>query len=113
MKQCGIGDIVYIYCGKPYQKIAFKCIVTEITKIEDPNLDKEFYKKNISFGAFKEHIKLKLIKKINEEKLSLENLKKHGLKSALQGPLNLDNNLNLKIYIKDVLKIEIKKENVG
>lgn len=40
-----IGDIIYIYCGKPYSKIMFKCKITDfLLKNEVPKDDEKYWK---------------------------------------------------------------------
>lgn len=81
-----IGDIVYIYLAKPVQSIKIK---TKIVKIND---DKEF--------------ELELIGMLDTEKLNLNNLQKHGLKSA-QPKQQIQNEL-----LEYILKVEADKESL-
>lgn len=81
-----IGDIVYIYLAKPVQSIKIK---TKIIKIND---DKEF--------------ELELIHMLDTEKLNLNNLQKHGLKSA-QPKQQIQNEL-----LEYILKVETDKEKL-
>lgn len=84
-----IGDIIYIYCTKPIQKIRYKCRIDTInldfTAIRDDKeywLDLAEYEKSIK-GQF---MRLTLIEQIDNEKLNLMALIKNGLKAAPQGP---------------------------
>ena len=100
-----LGDIVYIYCTSPIQKIRYKCRVAELDKssahIRD---DKEYwlnqneYEKSLN-GKF---FKLQLIEEVDSEKLSLPFLLQNGLKAAPQGPIKLND--NLENYISSIFK---------
>ncbi len=82
-----VGDIVYIYISKPVQAIAIKAEVIEIDikKSEALNNDKEYVKIPHYFDENSRFFRLKLLNFTNKEKLSLKNLRKHGLNSNLQG----------------------------
>lgn len=101
-----IGDIVYIYCTKPIKKVMFK------TKVEKESMvftectdDKEFWKDLSKYEKSKEgkYARLKLIEQTDREELSLDNLKKNGLKAAPQKGLKLKGELENYIdkYLKD------------
>lgn len=85
-KSINTGDEVYIYVGKPYQAIMFKCEVIE-TNIHTPDeADYKFYKSNTLYefnGCF---MRLKLIEKFDDKKYPLSKLKENGLKGNIQGP---------------------------
>lgn len=85
-------DIVYIYCTKPDMKIMFKTKVvqvdisfSDITDDEEYWINVDEYKKSQS-GKY---VRLQLIDRLDTEELSLEQLKKHGLKAAPQGPIHI------------------------
>lgn len=85
-------DIVYIYCTKPDMKIMFKTKViqvdisfSDITDDEEYWINVDEYKKSQS-GKY---VRLQLIEQLDTEKLSLEQLKMHGLKAASQGPIHV------------------------
>ena len=69
------GDIVYIYVGKPYSSIMFKCSVLET------NIPYE-YSGNVNM---KYVMKLKLLKKYRKDEINFEELKSFGIK-AIRGP---------------------------
>jgi len=93
------GDIVYLYCTKPQQKIMYK--KTVIDKIfnssnREVNDRKYWINKNEfdeSENEKKDFIRLKLLKYIDDENLFLDNLKDNGLKTAPQGPLRVNEKL--------------------
>ncbi len=98
-----LGDIVYIYCTNPVQRIRYKCKVTELDKnsaqIRDDKeywLNKDEYEKSLD-GKF---FNLQLIEEVDSEKLSLPLLLQNGLKAAPQGPIKL--NENLETYISSI-----------
>lgn len=91
-----IGDLVYIYCAKPLQKIRYKCRVTELDKNSyQIRNDKEYwinqseYEKSLN-GRF---FNLELVEEVDSEKLSLPLLIQNGLKVAPQGSIKLNDNL--------------------
>ena len=85
-KNIKVGDIVYIYVSAPESCIRYKC---EVTKINIHCLeidDTRFCKRELNKPPFFE------IKKINEipfGKITLENLRKYGIKKNIQGPQHL------------------------
>ena len=92
------GDTVYLYCTRPQQKIMYKAIIEKIfissnIEVDDRKywLNKSEFDKNKNMK--KEFIRLKLLKYVDNENLSLENLKDNGLKAAPQGPLRVASEL--------------------
>ncbi len=104
------GDIVYIYCTKPFKKIMFKTIVDKINiDFEDVTDDKEFW---IDKQAYEErenckYSRLRLLRNIDTEKLELDMLMKNGLKAAPQGPYRINEQLNK--YISEIFKAYYEK----
>ena len=92
-----IGDLVYIYCTRPIQKIRYKCRIDAINldfkMIRD---DKEYwfneseYLKSLD-GKFK---RLNLVEQIDTKKLNLSNLITNGLNAPPQGPVKLSEKLS-------------------
>jgi 5-methylcytosine-specific restriction protein A len=102
-----VGDIVYIYCTTPIQRVRYKCKVTALNKsaseIRDDKaywLNQEEYEKSLG-GKF---FNLELIEEVDSEKLSLPLLLKNGLNAAPQGPIKLAG--NLEPYISSVFGTE-------
>ena len=98
-----VGDIVYIYCTIPIQRIRYKCKVTKLDKksseIRDDKvywLNQEEYEKSLG-GKF---FNLELIDEVDSDKLSLPLLLKNGINAAPQGPVKLTE--NLESYISSV-----------
>lgn len=98
-----IGDIVYIYCAKPFKKIMYKTRVEKINiDFEDMTDDKEFW---IDKRVYEErenckYARLRLLQNIDVEKLKLDMLINNGLKSAPQGPTRINEQLNT--YISEI-----------
>ena len=93
-RKCQVGDIIYIYCTRPYKKIMYKTIVEQInlTVNEIVNdyifwTDKNEYYKALS-GMY---VRLKLLEQVNTQYLTLENLMNNGLSSAPQSSIKISN----------------------
>lgn len=93
-----VGDVVYIYCTKPYSKIMFmgEILLTDIAPEEADKSDLHFHKQGISaigktprYGYFR----VKKIAEFDTDRLSLEQLMKNGLNSAPQGPYRISGRL--------------------
>ncbi len=91
-----VGDIVYIYCTKPYQKVMYKTKVTiEGMSFKQCEDDKEFW---IDLGEYEKaksgiYAHLELIEQVDSEKLQLQRLLAYGLKAAPQGPIKVKEQL--------------------
>lgn len=82
-----VGDIVYIYCTRPFKKVMFKTIVDkeslsgeEIVNDEEYWFIKEEYLK--SLGG--KYARLRLVAQVDSEELTLVKLMTHGLNAAPQ-----------------------------
>ena len=87
-----VGDIVYIYCTKPIQRIMYKCeVVEESVPFSECDDISPFWKDMQAYNDSKEGVFacLKLLDKVDTEDLSLEQLKGHGLKMPPQGPMRV------------------------
>ena len=76
-----------------YKAIIEKIFISSNIEVDDRKywLNKSEFDKNKNMK--KEFIRLKLLKYVDNENLSLENLKDNGLKTAPQGPLRVANEL--------------------
>ncbi len=101
-----VGDLVYIYCTRPYKRVMYKTMVVNESMHADEIVDdREFwidineYTKALS-GKY---ARLKLVEQVDSDKLSLEHLKEHGLNGAPQGPVKVKDELSDYIdkYMKD------------
>lgn len=102
------GDVGYIYYTAPYKRVTFKfeVIDNDVPYCPEYELEKKYYKRIEDFDKAVEHNRFFVIKRIGEHssnKLTLDNMKKHGLKGAPQGALNLSDKSfeELLKYIED------------
>lgn len=93
-----VGDIVLIYCTRPYSKIMFmgEVLLTDIAPECADKSDLPYQKGGINmigktprYGYFR----VKKIAQFDTERLSLEQLKMQGLNAAPQGPYRLNGKL--------------------
>ncbi len=97
------GDKVYIYCTSPLQKVMYESIVIDYNiKEEDKIDDREFWNGLSTYTGT--YVRLKIVKEIDSDGLNLDNLKKHGLKAAPQGPMKLKGELDA--YITNFFSTE-------
>ena len=92
------GDIVYLYCTKPQQKIMYKTVIDKIFTSSNSEVnDREYWINKNEFDESKnikkDFIRLKLLKYTDDENLFLDNLKDNGLKTAPRGPLRVNEKL--------------------
>lgn len=92
------GDIVYIYCSKPYQRIMYKVeVVKKAVHPEDYIDDKKYWtsleKYRSSRNSGKDCFRIKLLSYVNNDSLSLDNLLDNGLKSVPLGPRRINHEL--------------------
>lgn len=91
-----IGDEIYIYCTRPYQKIMYKTRVVAVSMhFDDITDDREFW---YDIGKYEKersgfYVRLKLIEQADNDNLSLEKLCANGLKAAPQGPIKMKKEL--------------------
>lgn len=84
-KDIQIGDIVYIYVGKPVSAIKYKCIVNK-TGLKSIEIDDNKYVINgATFENYGRYMELQVVRKYADE-LKLPNLRNHGLVGNIQGP---------------------------
>lgn len=83
------GDIVYIYVGKPYSRLMYRC---EVIKTGLPNReidDSEFVK--VSEDIWKgESFRIRLLDKLDGLDLSLDDLNDHGIAGNIQGARRIE-----------------------
>ena len=93
-----VGDIVYIYYSGKQKKIGTKCIVERIDipsneKIDDLEFCLTEDMKNKTNDNDNTYVRYKRIKEYDGDELSYAKLKAHGVKSHLQGPMKIDQDL--------------------
>lgn len=91
------GDIVYIYCTRPFKRVMYKCEVVKHSMpfsecIDDAAfwVDIDEYEK--AKGGL--YARLKLLEQVDTERLNLDALKEHGLSVAPQGPIKVGASLH-------------------
>ena len=89
-KNIFVGDIVYIYVGKPVSSIKYKCRVnkTNLASIEID--DSEFVIHGENYENYGRHMELELVHEYADTELTLEKLVENGLKGNIQGPRRVD-----------------------
>lgn len=92
-----VGDEVFIYCSKPYQKVMFRTVVR---KIEIPvsvidKSDLKFSKDNEEIGNEPRfgYARLELMNCRDCKELSLKEITGHGILNAPQGPMKITDDL--------------------
>ncbi|TKJ83655.1 HNH endonuclease [Paenibacillus sp. CFBP13512] len=101
-----IGDIIYIYATIPYQKVMFKTVVEKTNmKSNEITDDREYWNnfEDYQNSLSGEYARLRLIERMDSERLSLYELKKNGLKAAPQSPMKVKEGLEeyLEKYFND------------
>ena len=89
-KNICVGDIVYIYVGKPISAIKYKCRVnkTNLSKVEID--DSEFVINGENYENYGNHMELELIREYADTELTRDMLVENGLKGNIQGPRKVD-----------------------
>lgn len=89
-KNICVGDIVYIYVGKPISAIKYKCRVnkTNLSQIEID--DSEFVINGENYENYGNHMELELIREYAGTELTRDMLVENGLKGNIQGPRRVD-----------------------
>ena len=90
-----VGDIAFIYKTSPYRCIRYKTEVIKIGFYDKDTLVQEAFwtDKKIYYSGLgsSKYVRLKLIETINDEVLSLYNLRKFGLKGNIQSVQGINN----------------------
>ena len=103
-----VGDIIFIYLTRPLSRVQFKCIVEEINiEYKDIIDDREFWVNKDEYAKTKKGLysRLRLLETTDGDELTLDKLKKNGLKAAPQGPIKLKD--ELLIYIENYFLKEL------
>lgn len=113
-----VNDIIYFYIGEKYQKIMYKCIITEIISItsigsisQESLYEKYWTTKEYGIEKNKNaeaYYRIKLLQKFDYYELSLESFQKKGLiKYNIQGKFTKEKNIELFDFIEK--SIDVKK----
>lgn len=92
-----IGDVVYIYLGRPYSRLAYKCYIAEVN-VDAKNVE---YLSQYKGKRKPSYMRLELIKELPAGELDLIQLLDRGLKTV-QCATKIDD--GLKSYIEEVTK---------
>lgn len=87
-----VGDIVYIYCTRPFMRVMYKAVVEKESMASNEIVDDSnywFIQEEHEKALSGKYARLRLIAQADTERLSLDELKRHGLKAAPQGPLRV------------------------
>ena len=106
-----INDVVYIYCTRPISSVQYKCVIEKTNlQLDETRDDKDYWRDKLEYEKSVEgyFMRLKLIDQISNKKLNLDELKKHGLTAAPQGPVKIVPELSeyLKINFTDNYQID-------
>ncbi|MBO4555365.1 MAG: AAA family ATPase [Elusimicrobiales bacterium] len=84
-----INDTVFIYSSGDERKVRYKTIAERVNIPYEETADDTKFHKTIDVGGSKEdkYVRLRLLKEAEDDSLSYENLKKHGLTGTLRSPL--------------------------
>lgn len=92
------GDIIYIYVGKPFKEIKYKCIAKKVDLNSAGRIDdSEFILDDSNYNNYGRYMELSLLTKYDEQQYPLSKLRERGLKSV-QGPSKVSEELSN--YIK-------------
>ena len=97
MSKGQIGDEAYIYLGRPYSRLAYKCSIVEV----NVNAENVEYLSPYEGKKKPSYMKLELIKELPSGELDLTHLLDKGLKTV-QCATKIDD--ELKSYIDEVTK---------
>lgn len=80
-KKCQIGEIVYIYVGRPYSRLYYKCVVKK-NNMQDDNNQETIYSNGIGKQRNSGFMELELVSVLAEEGMGLQSLLDNGLKTV-------------------------------
>lgn len=85
-RRIAVGDVVYIYVGRPIKAVMFKCRVNKVNLPAIEIDDSAFVIKGDAYENYGNYMELELLVKFSQNELHLERLSKHGLQGSVQGP---------------------------
>ena len=92
-----VGDVVYIYCTKPFKRVMYKTVVEHESMTSQEIVDDSIYwhiKEEHDKALDGKYARLKLIQQVDSENLALNHLIEYGLKAAPQGPVRINDELS-------------------
>ncbi|WP_422485418.1 HNH endonuclease [Gudongella sp. DL1XJH-153] len=102
-----VGDIVYIYIGKPFSAIKYETKVVQIDLPKPTIDDKEFIIDGSNYENYGRYMELRLLRSFENDLFSYDLLKENGLRSV-QGPSRVSS--ELESFIKKVSSPKLKKD---
>ena len=106
-----VGDVVYIYCSRTKKRVMFKTIVekTNISFNEKVN-DEDFWIEKDEQNPVMTYTRLRLLRTIDREELTLDNIRKIGIKNGPERPIKLsENTVN---YFEKFFSIGVDEEGI-
>lgn len=88
-----IGDVVYIYIGKPYSAIKYKCYVRKTNLSSAEIDDSEYVIDGTNYSSHGRYLELEFLQKFSTTLLERKKLMENGLKQ-IQGPHRITNELS-------------------
>lgn len=89
-----IGDIVYVYCSKTSRKVMYK---TKVEKTDIPYSDKtddtKFWINKDDIDVSQKFTRLRLIRTVDRDELSLDNIRKIGIKNGPEKAIKLSDEI--------------------
>ena len=107
MKNVAVGDVMYIYASTPVQSICWRCRVTASHRMVSQINDSKYFIPPVPEDT---HFDGPFIEIVAEceftvgDNLSYTELKKHGMKSRIQGPLRLNHQVSQ--YVHQIEKMQ-------
>lgn len=78
-----VGDIVYIYVGKPFKEIKYRCIAKKVDLNSAGRIDdSELMLDNINYNNYERYMNLSILIKYENQQYPLSKIKEQGLKSV-------------------------------
>lgn len=95
------GSKIYLYISNPDRAICYECEALVVNKPE-PTIDDSAYVLEGGYSPSNRYMEIKLVRKLDPEKLGRAELTEHGLTSTLQSPCRTS--VELQKYIDSVIK---------
>lgn len=85
-KNIAVGDIVFIYVGKPISAIKYKCKVNKINLCVCEIDDRAFVKIGDVYERYGNYMELELLEEYADDFVTIETMHNLGLKGNIQSP---------------------------
>lgn len=111
IKNMQVGDIAYVYISSPVQEIHWKCVVVDVDRAECKSNDTTYYQFDVSETDFSgPWVELKVLYEYSlTDLVDYQSLKQHGLKSRLQGPCKVNEDLSKYLAYVDSIQLDESK----